>query len=238
MARTARDPGADRGAARWERELAAALDVTRVARVSGLDRTGVEVACAVRPAGHVLQVTNGKGETFGEAARGALLEAAELACAERLDPAALLHASPDELAARGERFTAPADLGCREDGGARLAWRSARDLESGDEVLVPAASVHAPPQGGPLLGTSAVRWTSNGMGAHRAWGAALLHALLEAVERDQLARALPEGFTEGEVRERHLPRAVLARAAPAVARLTARIERGGFELHAFDLAPR
>jgi ribosomal protein S12 methylthiotransferase accessory factor len=50
-----------------------------VARVTGLDRArGLEVACAVRPGGHVLQVANGKGETWAEAERGALLEAAEL----------------------------------------------------------------------------------------------------------------------------------------------------------------
>src|SRR5512134_12094 len=73
--------GGRRGAARRDGRLAAvceALGVTRVARVTGLDRTGVEVACAVRPGGHVLQVSNGKGATFEEATDGALLEACEL----------------------------------------------------------------------------------------------------------------------------------------------------------------
>src|SRR5947208_11733958 len=42
--------------------LQRAIGVTRVARVTGLDRSGIEVACAVRPLGHVLQVANGKGE--------------------------------------------------------------------------------------------------------------------------------------------------------------------------------
>ena len=65
------------------RALADALGVTRIARLTGLDRTGVEVASAVRPAGHVLQVTNGKGASFAEAAGGALCEAAELWAAER-----------------------------------------------------------------------------------------------------------------------------------------------------------
>ncbi len=61
---------------------------------------------------------------------------------------------------------------------------------------VPLDAVHCV---APLLGPSHPgwsRWTSNGMGAHPGRSAALLHALLEAVERDQLARALPEGFTE------------------------------------------
>ena len=56
--------------------LQRALGVTRVARVTGLDRAGVEVACAVRPGGHVLQVTNGKGESWEAARASALSEAA------------------------------------------------------------------------------------------------------------------------------------------------------------------
>jgi ribosomal protein S12 methylthiotransferase accessory factor len=211
--------------------------VTRVARVTGLDRTGVEVACAVRPGGHVLQVTNGKGLSFAAAARGALGEAAELACAERVDACDLALASPAELAASAAPYVEPAALG--GGGGAlRLAWRRARDLATGEEVLVPAAAVHAPPTGGPLLGACGVRWTTNGMGAHPSWSAALLHALLEAVERDQLARALPEGFTEGEVMARRLSRARVARLGPRAARLARRIERRGFEVHLVDVRPR
>ncbi|HET9751640.1 MAG TPA: fatty acid-binding protein, partial [Myxococcales bacterium] len=64
--------------------LLRAIGVTRVARVTGLDRCGVEVACAIRPLGHVLQVCNGKGETWEEARATALSEAAELWAAERV----------------------------------------------------------------------------------------------------------------------------------------------------------
>src|SRR5579871_4880056 len=76
------------------------LGITRVARVTGLDRTGVEVACAVRPLGHVLQVTQGKGHTFAQARASAVGEAAELWAAERVDPLCLLYASREELVAR------------------------------------------------------------------------------------------------------------------------------------------
>jgi len=57
--------------------LQSALGVARVARVTGLDRFGVEVACAVRPLGHVLQVCNGKGETWEQARASALSEAVQ-----------------------------------------------------------------------------------------------------------------------------------------------------------------
>ena len=186
--------------------LCAALGVSRVARVTGLDRTGVEVACAVRPGGHVLQVTNGKGERFDEAARGALCEAAELWAAERVDPATL-RGGPDGL-----------------------AYVDARDLFTGAPVRLPAAAVHCPPAGAPLLGDPGIPWTTNGMGAAPSWPVAVLHALLETVERHALAEALPDGFTAREVRARLVGR----EGAPRAAALAARIEAGGFDVFFLD----
>jgi ribosomal protein S12 methylthiotransferase accessory factor len=218
--------------------LARALGVTRVARLTGLDRTGVEVASAVRPRGHVLQVTNGKGETAGAAAAGALLEAAELAGAEaaRADG----WGSAAGLLARGEDILGPRalDPGGGEDGWdeVRLAWRRGRDLATGAPVLVPAHAVHVPPPGGAWLGPALLRWTSNGMGASRDPSAALLHALLEAIERDRVARALPDGFTEREIGRRIVDPDGLARAAPRTAALAARVERAGFRVFLLDLS--
>src|SRR5512132_1408049 len=181
------------------RALARALGVTRVARLTGLDRTGVEVASAVRPLGHVLQVTNGKGATFEEASLGALMEAAELFAAERpvpgtWDSAAALAArlGPDAVLEPAALDPDRAEPGWDR---IRLAWRTGADLLSGARLLLPSHAVHVPPPAGPPLGPGLVRWTSNGMGAAAARDAALVHALLEALERDRLARALPEGFT-------------------------------------------
>src|SRR3954468_24108434 len=81
------------------RSLLSVLGVTRIARVTGLDRAGVEVACAVRPGGHVLQISNGKGESWEEARASALSEAAELWAAERVPPE-LLFASARQLGPR------------------------------------------------------------------------------------------------------------------------------------------
>lgn len=222
--------------------LAAALGVTRVARLTGLDRTGVEVATAVRPDGHVLQVTNGKGDRWEDAVRGALLEAAELWAAER--PGPLLTGSAAELRARlgdgavlGPAALAgpglpPEEAAARD--ALRLAFCAAAPVEGGAPVLVPAQAVHCPPPGGPPLGLGALRWTSNAMGAHPDRAAALLHALLEAVERDRLARALPDGFTEGEIARRLLDRRTLAAAAPRTAARVAALEARGFTVHLLD----
>jgi ribosomal protein S12 methylthiotransferase accessory factor len=221
---------------RWA-ALAGVIGVTRVARLTGLDRTGVAVAAAVRPAGHVLQVSNGKGEAFARAAAGALLEAAELWAAER--PAVSAWGTAAEVAGPA-RVLAPAELAPAAEGtgGVRIAWTAGRDLASGGPALVPAHAVFCPPAGTASLGPSLVPWTSNGMGAHPEPSAALLHALLEVVERDRLARALPGGFTEREVARRLLAPASLPAAAPRAARWAARIAARGFAVHLLDLSDR
>jgi ribosomal protein S12 methylthiotransferase accessory factor len=72
------------------------------------------------------------------------------------------------------------------------------------------------------------------MGAHPRWEGAALHALLEAIERDQLARALPEAFTAREVRARLVDRRSLGEVAPRAAALAARIEARGFGVFFLD----
>jgi ribosomal protein S12 methylthiotransferase accessory factor len=184
--------------------LERALGVTRVARVTGLDRADVEVACAIRPGGHVLQVTNGKGDTWAQARASAVSEAAELWAAERVDPRELVYGSARELRVAPEWL--PRDLAAPRlfTPDTRIAWRRGRDLRTGREVLVPAQAIHCPPRGSPPLGPAAIRWSTNGMGAHPSRDLALRHALFEAAERDLLARALPHGWTPHAIRTRKL----------------------------------
>lgn len=218
------------------------IGVTRVARVTGLDRTGVEVACAVRPLGHVLQVSNGKGVTFAEARASAVAEAAELWAAERVDAGELVFGSLAELLPRlgRARIWSAAELGSAGGLAApalwsprtRIAWRAAESLVGGPPVLVPAQAIHCPPAGGPPLGPAIVRWTSNGMGAHPRRERALEHALLEALERDRLARWLPRGFTVPALGKHLVSPASLPAALRA--RVVSLRERG-FAAHFLDL---
>jgi len=221
------------------RARARALGVTRVARLTGLDRAGVEVACAVRPLGHVLQVCNGKGATFEQAAASALSEAAELAAAERPDPLRLRYASVAELRGRRVGFVPPEGCGsagelvapelCTET--TRLGWIGGRSLRTGREVLVPAQAVFCPPADGPQLGPSLVRWTTNGLAAHVSRVRAVRHALLEVMERGELDAALPGGWTAGQVRRR------MVRPEGALSRLAGSLAARRLELHLFDLTP-
>ncbi|QSQ18733.1 YcaO-like family protein [Pyxidicoccus parkwayensis] len=221
------------------------MGVTRVARVTGLDRTGVEVACAVRPGGHVLQVCNGKGLTYSDASWGALLETAELWAAETVMPGRLVWGSRAELDGRLGSLWGAESLGSAGalvaprlwSDGVRCAWREATDLFSGRSVWVPAQGIHVPPPDGPALGPVAAAWTSNGSGAHPDAGQALLHALLEATERDQLSRTLPEGWTEDVVRQRLLRPSELHEAAPRAAVLAESLKEQGFGVYLFDATP-
>jgi len=206
------------------RARARALGVTRVARLTGLDRSGGEVACAVRPLGHVLQVCNGKGSTFEQAALGALSEAAELDAAEHPDPLRLRYASVLELKGRA-RFVGPdacGELVAPElfTERTRLGWVEGRSLRGGEAVLVPAQTVFCPPADGPQLGPSLVRWTTNGLAAHVTRARAVRHALLEVMERS----GLPDGWTEAMVRRR-------------MVRPVESFGGRGLELYAFDLTP-
>jgi ribosomal protein S12 methylthiotransferase accessory factor len=87
------------------------------------------------------------------------------------------------------------------------------------------------------LGPVSVAWTRNGSAAHPEERRALLHALLEATERDQLARALPEGWTEDVVRRRMLGPVVLARGAPRTEALARSLRARGFRVYLFDATP-
>ena len=66
------------------------------------------------------------------------------------------------------------------------------------------------------------------MGAHPARSAALRHALLESIERDQLARALPRGWTPDAIARRKLD----VRGLP----LWQRLRDAKLEAYVFDLS--
>jgi ribosomal protein S12 methylthiotransferase accessory factor len=195
--------------------LSKRFGVTRLARLTGLDRCGVEVVGAVRPRGHVLQVSQGKGLTLEAAKWSALGEALELAAAEAPDPARL-------------RFGPPPGDALWSTGDEAIAWVDGELLSTGEAVSVPAEAVYCPPAGVAWLGPSSGTWRSNGLGAHPTSPAkAIEHAVLEIAERDALARVLPDGWTP----------AVTARLVALPTALAGRFAERGFELFVFDLTP-
>ncbi len=167
------------------RSLLDELRISRLARVTEMDRAGVEVAAAVRPAGHVLQVTQGKGTTFEQAAWSAVGEAAELHAAEQPKSSMLRFCEAAEL-----------DGAVLDDDGLRRAWVQGRRLSDGAAVWLAAERVFCAASGTTWLGPSTTSWSSNGFGAHSQPARAVEHAVLEIWERHALTLALPEGWTD------------------------------------------
>ncbi len=204
------------GVSSHDRALAGTIGVTRIARLTGLDRTRIEVASAMRPKGHVLQVSNGKGRDWQSAARGALHEAAELWAAEQ-PPLEAVDALEGELDAAMPTYW----FGGSAVASLRARWVHAKRLDVPGRVWVPAGAVSCLAVGaGPVV----VPWTSNAMGAHRKLSAALLHAAYEAWEREALAQVLPEGWRPRDFSGRRLDWKTDA--------------FEGFELAVFDLTPK
>ncbi|MDQ3262826.1 MAG: YcaO-like family protein [Myxococcota bacterium] len=215
-------PGSDR----WLSGVMEAVGVSRLAFITGLDRMGVQVACAIRPGGHVLQVSNGKGLSPRDAAYSAVLEAAELYVSE--NPSATVWGTSAQV----EASTRTPTLVAQEVAG---AWVEGTELLSGTAVMVPAGEVFCPPADGPLLGPAGRRWTSNGLGAGTVPDRALLHAVQEVLERNQLALALPQGWTEQFVAEAGVAERWLQRHAPRVHALVLQLRVAGFDPYLFQI---
>jgi len=164
--------------------LQQAFGVSRLATVTSMDRADVEVVAAVRPSGHVLQVTQGKGVTLAAARWSALGEAAELHAAEHPDVRRLVFALGAEL-----------EGAVLDDDGLARAWVRGHRLSDGLPVWVAAERVFCVPVGRVWLGPSTMSWSSNGLGAHSQRAKAVRHAVLEVWERHALGEALPFGWT-------------------------------------------
>ena len=85
----------------------AEFGITRLARLTGLDEVGIPVWAAIRPNAATLAVSQGKGVDDDAAAASAMMEAIEVATAERRDLPHLT-LSPRAMAASGRR-AAPLD---------------------------------------------------------------------------------------------------------------------------------
>ena len=170
-----------------QRALAASRScgVTRLADITGLDRLGLPVWQAVRPAGRAFSVHQGKGASHEEARIGALCEAMESHCAENAPadgPRCSFAALPP-----AERAPELGDY-CRSrdsvPGSAEpVQWCRAADLLTGRLLWLPHPLVSLDYTCGlPSLFDR----SSLGLGAGPQEESALETSLLEVIERDSM----------------------------------------------------
>ncbi|MEM7271357.1 MAG: YcaO-like family protein, partial [Pseudomonadota bacterium] len=160
--------------------------VTRVANLTGLDRIGIPVFQACRPNARSLSVYQGKGPTRDAARVSAVMEAIETHCAETI-VAPLKFASVEELRF-SHRLVDIDQLPLTEiegvDPDLPFLWIEGRDLIADVDRWTPFEMVHAnyaapePPHSGALAATT------NGLASGNTRDEAVLHALLEVIERD------------------------------------------------------
>jgi YcaO-like protein with predicted kinase domain len=171
------------------------LGITRVANLTGLDRTGIPVVMVSRPNARSSAVFNGKGIDIAAAKASALMEAAETWHAEHVR-ALLRLATFAEM--RGDSPVVdvgglPRLPGTEFDPHLPILWAEGLNLMDGDPVWAPFEIVHADfrVSGPPISG--ALSMSTNGLASGNRFPEAVRHGLCELIERDatSLWRQMP-----------------------------------------------
>ena len=209
------------------------LGITRLARVTGLDRIGIPVYQAVRPNAKTLAVTQGKGIDNDSARASAVMEAAEQAIAEQ-PSAPCRTASIDELSMWGEvfvelkRFLAPGRRAPPAD--LPMQWLWGFDLLGGRVTWAPRDVVRL--DFTERRPTSHPFWqSSDGLASGNILLEAILHGLCERIERD--ASALWSFRTADQVCARCVD--PYAFHDSTLSLLIDQIAAGGLQLRLFDI---
>ncbi len=171
------------------------IGVTRIASITELDRIGIPVFSAIRPsaAEGAISVYSGKGINEVHARISSMMESFERCLAERINADIEEGVSAEEFISSGEEekylidphhFLLPEPLA--QD--SLVEWTQGWDLLEECEVFVPSNTVYhpydAPGQSGQLF-----RSNTNGLASGNVIEEAILHGLLEVIERDTLSIA-------------------------------------------------
>lgn len=161
----------------------AAQGITRLGRLTGLDKIGIPVWQAISPNARSIVINNGKGITDLDAKVSAAMEALErnIACAPAVPT---MTVSRRQMTAEG-RCTDPLPAliaqGQRDiDDDEEIAWAEGYDLLTGKPAWVPLAAVTLDR----TIRNPRFWQSSDGLASGNNLTEALLHGLLERIERD------------------------------------------------------
>jgi len=160
--------------------------ITRVANLTGLDRTGIPVVMVCRPNARSSAVFHGKGIDLAAAKASGLMEAIETWHAEHVDEPLRL-GSVQELGQRCRLIDAAAlprlpDSRFRPD--LPMLWIEGTDLIARAPVWLPYETVHADATVAGLPGSACFASSTNGLASGNHVFEATSHALCEVIERD------------------------------------------------------
>ena len=202
--------------------------VTRIADITGLDRVGIPVFSAMRPSARqgAVSVHSGKGTTAVEAKVSAMMESFERYSAE-MHSEDLVRGSFYELEGEGaidpNSLILPAKIDARS---LVLEWIAAKNLFDGEEYLVPANAVFHPYNPSDARAMHIFRSNTNGLASGNTLEEAILHGLLEVIERDAWSLAEASRKTTG----------IACDSVPErLAALVERFERANIKIHLHDI---
>src|SRR5659263_106725 len=176
------------------------IGVTRIANITDLDRVGIPVFSAIRPsaAAGAISIYSGKGATETNARISAIMESFERCLAEQPEVSVNLggiklqtETVTDSYESLCESYPTlyPDALLLPQPVAefTKLEWIRGEDILNDVEVFVPSNAVFHPyePQGGNKL----FRSNTNGLASGNTIEEAILHGLLEVIERDSLSIA-------------------------------------------------
>ncbi|MBK8082414.1 MAG: YcaO-like family protein [Devosia sp.] len=206
------------------------LGITRLARQTNLDVLGIPCFAAIRPNSRSLACHYGKGISDDAAMVSAVMEAAEMAFAERAIPISFRGDAATLKDAGMQVFDVSRFLPFGETlaDDAVIDWTAGRALASARPVMVPTDLLRMT---GRARGMAGLCQTSNGLAAGNIDAEAELHGLLELVERDATT-----GWTLSMPDHRHARCfSIDSVDGPIVGDLAARVRRAGFVVSLFDL---
>ena len=164
--------------------------ITRLGDLTGLDRIGLPVVQAVRPAALSEVTSLGRGFWMAGAAVGAIMESLERFYAEAIPPELVFRATADEIKIADGLFENLLAPDRRGNWRARtIPWVTGIDIAAGLPQPVPQELVHTCYTDPPLDQDGLFIRTTTGLACHMTVLDAFLHGLFECIERDAIARA-------------------------------------------------
>jgi ribosomal protein S12 methylthiotransferase accessory factor len=163
-----------------------AMGITRIANVTGLDRTGIPVVMVCRPNSHSIAVSQGKGFTLDAAKASGLMESIESWHAERIELPLKLGSfedlSPGHPMINIDRLPAMRDS--QYHGKLPILWVEGTNLMDQTSVWLPYETVHTFYAHPAPSGSGCFAQSSNGLASGNHYLEAVAHAICECVERD------------------------------------------------------
>ena len=180
----------------------AAMGITRVANVTGLDRIGIPVVMVCRPNSRSLAVSQGKGRDLDAAKASGIGESIEAYHAERIAQPLRLATYTElrESAAVLDPMRLPRTRGSLYHPNLPILWIEGRDLMRREAVWVPYELVHFHYTLPQPTANGCFAATTNGLASGNTLAEAISHAICEVVERDALTLWPFRGQTEWRAR--------------------------------------